>query len=104
MKVLNIKTTGSLILIINQDEFLTEISHVAFSAEQQSALNDLVASLQAEGVRELHVEEREFQSFVHKVKNDEVLASDNVNSYQVFVDLEHYVNAIKNYEPNVEGE
>lgn len=101
MKVLNVKSTGNMEFHIDADEFLAEPTDEAFSVEQQNSLNELLASIQAEGLQELHVEQTEFRNFVHKVKGDEVLRSDNVNSYQVFVELENYIKALKTFE---EGE
>lgn len=98
MKVLNVKSTGNIEFHVNSDEYLAEPTDEAFSVEQQNALNDLVASIQSEGLQELHVEQTDFKSFVHKVKSGEVLVSDNVNSYQVFVDLDSYIAALKTFQ------
>lgn len=101
MKALNVKSTGNIEFHMDADEFLAEPTDEAFSVEQQNSLNELVASIQAEGLQELHVEQTDFKSFVHKSKSGEVLVSDNVNSYQVFVDLENYIKSLKAFE---EGE
>ena len=101
MKTLNVKSTGNIEMALNSDHFLVEQTHEALSVEQQNSLDELVASIQSEGLQELHIEQTDFNSFVHKVKSGEVLVSDNVNSYQVFVDLENYITAFKSFE---EGE
>ncbi|BAQ90100.1 hypothetical protein [uncultured Mediterranean phage uvMED] len=98
MKTLNVKSTGNIEMALNSDHFLVEQTHEAFSVEQQNSLNELVASIQSEGLQELHIEQADFNSFVHKVKSGEVLVSDNVNSYQVFEDLENYITAFKSFE------
>ena len=107
MKALNIKSNGSLSVNLNdQKTYSCEVAHPAFSVDNQNELNNLLSSIQSEGLQELHVEETDFNSFVHKIKNGEVLVSDNVNSYEVFVNLESYIIELENYEKIVpeEGE
>lgn len=98
MKSLNIISSGNLKFIASQYEYNGDITNSAFSVSRQNALNDLLSSIQSEGLQELHIEQTDFNSFVHKVKNGQVLASDNVNYYEVFSDLENYAKELKDYE------
>jgi hypothetical protein len=99
MKVFNIKSNGNLTFNVNdQKTYSCEVTNPAFSVDHQNELNSLLSSIQSEGLQEMHIEQTDFKSFVHKVKNEEVLMSDNVNSFEVFVNLESYVTDLENYE------
>ena len=104
MKALNLKSNGNFAILINEEDCQTEVSNAAFTIDRQNNLNALLASIQSEGLQELHIEQTDFNSFVHKIKSGEVFASDNVNSYEVFVELEEYLNDIKNSEPPLSTE
>ena len=103
MKILNLKSNGNFHLNINGEDCVTEVSDAAFSVERQNNLNALLASIQSEGLQELHIEQTDFTNFVHKVSSGNVNVTDNVNSYQVFVELEDYLNDIKNNEPEFDA-
>ncbi len=98
MKNLNITSSGNLKFFTSQYEYNGDITNSAFSVNRQNNLNSLLSLIQSEGLQELHIEQTDFNSFVHKVKNGQVLASDNVNSFEVFSDLENYAKEIKDYE------
>ena len=95
MKVFNLRTTGKVQLKIDAEEFVTEIDDPKFSTGHQTALSELVASLQEQGVQELHVEKDQYKSFVHKIKSDGVLSSNDTDAYPIFTNLQEYVNDLK---------
>ena len=98
VKALALWTTGKVSIQIDGEEYIAEISHPAFSTEHQTALAAMKNGLQADGASEIFIEEHPHESFIHKIINGENHTSDNVNSYQVFVDLRKYADDLKNYE------
>jgi len=101
MKSINITSSGNLKFIASQYEYNGDINNSASSVDRQNNLNNLLSSIKSEGLQELHVEQTDFNSFVHKIKNGDLLASDNVNSYEVFSDLENYAKEMKDYEESL---
>ena len=98
VKVLALWTTGKVSVQIDGEEYVAEITHPAFSTEHQTALAAMRNDLQADGASEIFIEEHPHESFIHKIINGKNHQSDNVNSYQVFVDLREYADDLKNYD------
>ena len=92
MKVLNLLTTGKIEIAVNNHAYVTEVTDPLFSEPHRTNLDNLVSSLQEQGLTELHIEQNNGREFVHKVKNGEVLSENDVNAYPVFSNLQEYAN------------
>tara|TARA_B100000035_G_C20977606_1_gene543900 strand:- start:15 stop:368 length:354 start_codon:yes stop_codon:yes gene_type:complete len=95
MKVFNLKTNGKIEIMYEGASYIADTSHPDFSTDQQNALAALVTEIQTDGYNEIHIETNGLDNFVHKRATNGVDASDNVNSYQIFVDLGEYAEALK---------
>lgn len=103
MKVFNLKVNGSVEILYEGVSYLADTSHPDFTPSQQNALQNLVTELQTDGFNEIHIETNALDNFVHKKETDNVVASDNVNSYQIFVDLGEYAESLKaSHEINID--
>ena len=95
MKVLNLRTDDRVEIHYEGAEYVADAAHPDFSTAQQDALNALVTELQTDGFQEIHIETNAEDNFVHKRANYDVQVSDNVNGYQIFVDLGQYAESLK---------
>lgn len=103
MKAFNLKTNGSVEINYEGAGYLADTSHPDFTTSQQNALQSLVAELQTDGYNEIHIETNNLDNFVHKKATNGMDASDNVNSYQIFVDLGEYAESLKpSHEINID--
>lgn len=101
MKAFNLKTNGAVELTTDTEQYITDVTDTAFSESRKTALDNLLTEIKSEGVTELHLEENGPNIFVHKVTAEDILHSDNVNSYDVFRDMQGYCDELR---ASLEGE
>lgn len=95
MKVFNLKTDGRVEIYYEGVGYTADTSHPDFTTTQQNSLDALLTELQTGGYNEIHIETNNLDNFVHKKATNGMDASDNVNSYQIFVDLGEYAESLK---------
>lgn len=90
MKMLNVKSTGAILFIYDGKEGILDTSHADLSPADQSNLQGLIDTLQANNLQEIHMEENTMRSFVHKVGIGQLIEEDDPNAYESFATLHQW--------------
>ena len=94
MKVLSIKSDGTFSFFNGDVEGNVDTSNVGLSAADQQLFQDVIDTLQAHNLQEIHLEKGPTNTFVHKVGDGKFIVEDDPDAYDVFATMDQWSHSV----------